>query len=136
MSNYILVLSLEIDHEQGKILPCLHTIATDNILQELRRIIGCDLVTCTEIEAGGKFYDVWSDDEGLMVEKPVPTLYIGDDLVLFGNLVFAINHEGETAGLEQVDVARLLLYLDRQAKELDHWFMRQSMLQDSSKQAD
>ena len=135
MNKYLLVLSLEIYREQGKILPCLHTIAADDTLQELRRIIGCDLVTCTEIEVGGKLYDVWSDDEGLMVEKPVPTLYVNDDLVLFGNLVFATNNEGETAGLEQVDVARLLLYLDRQATELDRWFARRSVRSVSSRQA-
>ena len=135
MNKYLLVLSLEIYREQGKILPCLHTIAADDTLQELRRIIGCDLMTCTEIEVGGKFYDVWSDDEGLLVEKPVPTLYISDDLVLFGNLVFATNNESETAGLEQADVVRLLLYLDQQAKELERWFVRQSLCPVSSKQA-
>ena len=135
MNKYLLVLSLEIYREQGKILPCLHTIAADDTLQELRRIIGCDLMTCTEIEVGCKFYDVWSDDEGLLVEKPVPTLYISDDLVLFGNLVFATNNESETAGLEQADVVRLLLYLDQQAKELERWFVRQSLCPVSSKQA-
>ena len=75
MNEYLMVLSLEIDRDSGRILPCLHTIEAKDTLQEFRRIIACDLVACTEIEVYGKHYDVWSDDEGLLVEKPVPTLF-------------------------------------------------------------
>lgn len=61
----------------------------DNILNDMYKILGCDLVTCTQIQIDGQYFDVWSDDEALLKDNPVPTLYINDDLVIFGNLLFA-----------------------------------------------
>ena len=97
-------------------------------MEGLRRIIDCDLVTCTEIEVSGKLFDVWSDDEGLLVYQPVPTLYINDELILFGNLVFATNDEGKTAGITNSDIPMLLKYLDEQSEKLFLWYARRSML--------
>ena len=48
-----------------------------------------ELVTCTEIEVNGKFFDVWSDDEALLKDRPAPNLYIYDDLIIFGSVAFA-----------------------------------------------
>lgn len=124
MDEYMMVLSLEIDREKERILPCLHTIKSSDTLQEFRRIIACDLITCTEIEVHGKRYDVWSDDEGLLVEKPVPTLYVNDDLILFGNLIFATQDEGITTGLNQEDVLLLLDYIGDQVLPLYLWYNR------------
>ena len=118
------VLSLEIDRERRKLVPRLHWIETGNTLQALRKIISCDLVTCTEINVGGNFYDVWSDDEGMLTDKPIPTLYLNDNLVLFGNLVFATNTDGETTGLDDADIAILLKFLGKQTPKLHHWFMQ------------
>ena len=106
-TDYIQVLSLEIDREQKKISPCLHLIDKNNTLQELRRIIDCHYVTCT--------------DEALLIDTPVPTLYVNDELVLFGNFVFAVNDNGATLGLNNEDIAILLSYLDRQAIKLYRW---------------
>ena len=70
-------------------------------LSEMYKIIGCSCVTCTAIEINGKSYDVWSDDEALLVSNPVPNLYIDDDTVIFGNLLIAkTNEEGAMVGLD------------------------------------
>ncbi len=71
-------------------------------MQDLYKIINCDCVTCTEIEVGGKFFDVWSDDEALLKTNPAPNLYIDDDLIIFGSVVLAkSDEEGGFVGLER-----------------------------------
>lgn len=86
----------------------------ENTLKGLREIIGCRCVACTEIEVAGKVYDVWSDDEALLKENPAPNLYLSNELILFGNLVFAKHdEEGEMLGLTLADVHLLKKYLGR-----------------------
>ena len=88
----------------------------------MRKIIDCQIVTCTEIEIDGKKYDIWSDDEALLVDNPIPTLYINDYLVLFGNLIFAISdEEGATKGLTNEDMDRVLKFINRQTPKLIEW---------------
>jgi len=128
MEDFIQVLSLEVDRENKRLNPCLHFLYNGDTLEGLRRIIDCELVTCTEIEVGSKLFDVWSDDEGLLVYQPVPTLYISDELILFGNLVFATNDEGKTAGITNADIPVLLKYLDEQAEKLFLWYARRSLI--------
>jgi len=71
----------------------------------LYRILNCELVTCTEIEVNGKFFDVWSDDEALLKDKPAPNLYIDDDLIIFGSVAFAkADDDGNLVGLSRNDV--------------------------------
>ena len=58
---------------------------------------------------------MWSDDEALLKDNPVPTLYLNDDLILFGNLVFAKSDEnGETLGLTVADIRLLKNYFGRE----------------------
>ena len=119
------VLTLEIDHNIKAILPHIREIDTENTLQEMYKIINCDLVTCTEIEINGKFYDVWSDDEALLKDKPVPTLYINDDLVICGNLMFATNDDdGRTTGLTDEDICILINFIFDQKLKLQDYFDR------------
>ena len=73
------VFSLEVnDHT---ISPHVRHISPDNVLNDLYKILNCELVTCVEIQVGGKFFDVWSDDEALLKDKPVPNLYVDDELI-------------------------------------------------------
>ena len=60
------------------------------------KIIGCETVDILEIEAAGKFYDVYFDDEFLLKDNPVPTLYLDNENVLCGNLVFTMSDEEST----------------------------------------
>ena len=77
-NSQLRIFSLEVSTEINSITPHVRYIAPDNVLKDLYRILNCELVTCTEIEVNGKFFDVWSDDEALLKEKAVPNLFIDD----------------------------------------------------------
>ena len=118
--NKIKVLSLELDHQNKAILPIVKYI--DNSLTGLLNAIKCQHVTCTQIDIDDKFYDIWSDDEALFANELVPSLYINDDLILFGNLIFATSDdEGATTGLSEEDIDRVFKFINRQAHKLSAW---------------
>ena len=99
------IFSLEYDAATNSISPHVRYISPDNVLKDLYRILNCELVTCTEIEVNGKLFDVWSDDEALLKDRPAPNLYIDDDLIIFGSVAFATaDDEGNLAGLSSDDV--------------------------------
>ena len=100
--------TLECDTATNSISPHVRYISPDNVLNDLYRTLNCQLVTCTEIEVNGKLFDIWSDDEALLKDKPVPNLYIDDDLILFGSVAFAkADDEGKLVGLSHGDVQLL-----------------------------
>ena len=101
--------TLEYDANTNSISPHVRYISPDNVLQDLYKILNCELVTCTEIEVNGKLFDVWSDDEALLKDKPAPNLYIDDDLIIFGSVAFAKadDEEGKLVGLSHEDVQLL-----------------------------
>ena len=102
-SSPLKVFTLEYDAATNSISPHVRYISPDNVLQDLYRVLNCELVTCTEIEVNGKLFDVWSDDEDLLKDKPAPNLYIDDDLIIFGSVAFAkADEEGKLVGLESV----------------------------------
>ena len=99
------VFSLECNDETRTISPHVRYISPDNVLKDLYKILNCQLVTCTEIEVNGKLFDVWSDDEALLKDKPAPNLYIDNDLIIFGSVAFAkTDEEGKLVGLEREEV--------------------------------
>ena len=104
-SSQLRVFSLEYDAATNSISPHVRYISPDNVLKDLYRILNCELVTCTEIEVNGKFFDVWSDDEALLKDNPAPNLYIDDELIIFGSVAFAkADDEGKLAGLSREEV--------------------------------
>ena len=99
------VFTLECNEEFRTISPHVRYISPANVLKDLYRILNCELVTCTEIEVDGKLFDVWSDDEALLKDKPAPNLYIDDDLIIFGSVAFAKSDEdGGFVELEREEV--------------------------------
>lgn len=99
------IFSLEYDPTTNSISPHVRYISPDNVLKDLYRILNCQLVTCTEIEVNGKLFDVYSDDEALLKERPAPNLYIDDDLIIFGSVAFAkADEDGNLVGLSRDDV--------------------------------
>ena len=99
------IFTLEYDAATNSISPHVRYISPDNVLKDLYRILNCQLVTCTEIEVNGTFFDVWSDDEALLKDKPAPNLYIDNDLIIFGSVAFAkVDDDGNLAGLSRDDV--------------------------------
>ena len=105
-SNSLLRLfTLEVNNVSKSITPHVRYISPDNVLQGLYKVLNCELVTCIEIEVNGKLFDVWSDDEALLKNSPVPNLYIDDDLIIFGSVAFAkADEEGKLIGLSHDDV--------------------------------
>lgn len=107
-SSPLRIFTLEYDAATNSISPHVRYISPDNVLKDLYRILNCQLVTCTEIEVNGKLFDVYSDDEALLKEKPAPNLYIDDDLIIFGSIAFAkADEEGKLVGLSHEDVQLL-----------------------------
>lgn len=108
-SNSLLrIFTLEVNTASNSITPHVRYISPDNVLKNLYRILNCDLVTCTEIEVNDKLFDVYSDDEALLKDKPIPNLYIDDDLIIFGSVAFAkADDEGRLIGISSDDVQLL-----------------------------
>ena len=126
-SNSLLrVFSLEYDDKTNSISPHVKYISPDNVLQDLYKILNCSLVTCNEIEINGKYFAVWSDDEALLKDKPVPNLYIDDNLVIFGSIVFSNTDEnGGFIGLNRDDIHLLWLFALTQFPKLLNFLKRQ-----------
>ena len=105
------IFTLEYDAKKDSISPHVRYISPDNVLKDLREILNCELVTCTEIKINGKLFDVYSDDEALLKEKPESNLYIDDDLILFGSVAFAkTDEEGNLVGLTTDEIHLLRLF--------------------------
>ena len=118
----LIVLSLEINHESKTIEIHTRRLSKDNCLKDMYKILNCDCVTCTEIEIEGKYYDVWSDDEALLKYRPIPVLYVNDDVIIFGNVLFAkANRNGDTCGLAYKDVNIIYDYIQKQDVKLRKW---------------
>ncbi|MBO4780042.1 MAG: hypothetical protein J5497_05340 [Selenomonadaceae bacterium] len=108
MNSPLKVFTLEVDAATNSISPHVRYISSDNVLKDLYRILNCEFVTCTEIEVNGKLFDVYSDDEALLKPNPVPNLYINDDLIIFGSVVFAkADEDGNLVGLSSKEVPLL-----------------------------
>ena len=58
----------------------------------------------------------------LLVEHPLPTLYINDDVVIFGNMFIAkSDEEGETIGLDDDEMKMLNEFVTKQKPKLKQW---------------
>ena len=79
-----------------------------------------------EIEVDGHAYDVVCDD-GAMLRRPlVPTLYISDEQVFFGDIAFVkTDDEGGSVGLSREDILRLMGFIERQRESLYRWIAQQ-----------
>lgn len=108
------------------ISPHVRHISLDNVLNDLYKILNCELVTCVEIEVGGKFFDVWADDEALLKDKPVPNLFIDDELIFFGSVAFAkTDEDGELVGLDSDEIHLLWDFYLAQFPKLLNFLARQ-----------
>ena len=122
LQNLLKVFTLTYDERTNSISPGVAYINPANTLREMYKIIGCSCVTCTVIEINGKRFDVWSDDEALLVDNPVPNLYIDDDTVIFGNLLIAkTNEEGAMVGLDNGEPQLLYSFAQLQYPKLLKW---------------
>ena len=124
-SSPLRIFTLEYNAATNSISPHVRYLAPNNILKDLYRILNCKLVTCTQIEVNGKFFDVWSDDEALLKDKPAPNLYIDDDLIIFGSVAFAqSDDDGNLIGISREDVHVLFDFSKTQFPKLLNFLQR------------
>lgn len=118
--------TLKCDAATNSIFPHVRYISPDNVLQDLYKVLNCEIVTCTEIEVNGKLFDVYSDDEALLKDTPIPNLYIDDDIIIFGSVAFAkADEEGKMVGLTHDDVQLLWNFSLVQFPKLLNFIRRQ-----------
>lgn len=110
-NSQLRIFSLEYNSLTNSISPHVRYISPDNVLKDLREILNCELVTCTQIKISGKLFVIYSDDEALFKENPEPNLYIDDDLIFFGSVAIAkSDEEGNLVGLTPDEVLLLRLF--------------------------
>ena len=117
------VFALLFNPDTNSLSPHIRYLQPDTILHDMYKILDCNLVTCNEIQINGQYFDIWSDDEALLVDSPFPSLYINDDLVIFGNLLFAkSDNEGKVVGLDFDDPPLIFNFFLNQFPKLLNWF--------------
>lgn len=123
MSNRIKVLAYKNPLNEVLILPSVRFLDRNvsRRLVEMYSIIGCKNVDFTQVKVAGKYYDIWCDDEALLVDNPRPILYINKDYVIFGNgIIFSkSNDEGEMVSLNDNDIWTLIEYFNKQYSKLE-----------------
>ena len=92
-------------------------------LYEYYRMLNCRCIDIREVFINDKPFDLIVDDEGLLVENPVPTFYLEDeDSAIAGNILFAhCDEEGETVGLDDEEIPMLQGYLSENIEKLKKW---------------
>ena len=77
-----------------------------NDLKDYYKELKCDCFDIATRCIGGKYFDIFVDDNGLFVDDPIPSaLDDSFNVMLVGNLIFA-NHddEGNTTSLSDEDI--------------------------------
>jgi hypothetical protein len=116
------VLTLEVNHVDKVLNAHIRAIDESDTLSEYYELLDCGQIDMVTISADGHSYDVVCDDEGLFRQPLVPTLYVSEEQVLFGDLAFVkIDEEGKSIGLEKEDITRLLRYIGQQQEKLRRW---------------
>lgn len=76
------------------------------------RVLHCDLIDITGIQINGKQYQVICDDEGLLRENPLPTIYRPDGTLVGACFVTGLaDDDGNLTSLTDDDVANIARYL-------------------------
>lgn len=78
-------------------------------LEDFYRELKCDTFDIAVRKIGGKYFDLFVDDEGLFVDNPIPSVLDTEmKPMLVGNVVFA-NHDehGETTSLSDDDIEKI-----------------------------
>lgn len=100
-------------------------ISIENVNDELEvyyEMLNCDMIDITTINVNGVEYDIIHDDEFLLKRPLVPTLYVNNELIIFGAfLISRANEDGEEIGLTHKEIDNFLEYMYRQQRPLKEW---------------
>lgn len=100
-------LGILIDVEKGTAEPVLF----QSNLQFYYKLLRVELIDIREFELEGKFFDAICDDEGLLKEKPIPSMFDEKgEPVLVGNLLICRNNPETGIEIELTnDDAKLIM---------------------------
>ena len=116
------ILTIETNPEKTRLESHIRTIDDMDKLNEYYRYLDCRCIDMAMIDVDGHSYDVVCDDEAMLRQPLIPSLYISEEQVFFGNLAFVKNdEEGGSVGLDREDMIRLLDFIDRQKERLYRW---------------
>lgn len=120
------ILTIEANPEKTTLESHIRIINDLDKLNEYYRYLNCRCIDMATIVVDGHPYDVICDDEALFRKPLIPSLYISEDQVFFGNIAFVRhNEEGNPVSLNREDMIRLLDFIDRQKERLYRWTERQ-----------
>lgn len=120
------ILTIEINKDRTALASHIRNIDDTNKLNEYYRYLDCRCIDMATIDVDGHAYDVICDDEALLRQPLIPSLYISEERVFFGNLAFVkVDEEGGTVGLDREDLIRLLNFIERQQPSLYRWTSEQ-----------
>ena len=121
------ILTVELNKDRTALETHIRNIDDTDKLNEYYRYLDCHCIDMATIGVDGHAYDVVCDDEALLRSPLIPSLYISEEQVFFGNLAFVkIDEEGATVGLDREDMIRLLDFIDRQKESLYRWTEEQT----------
>ena len=116
------ILTVELNKDRAALETHIRNINDADKLNEYYRYLDCRCIDMATIDVDGHAYDVVCDDEALLRYPLVPSLYISEEQVFFGNLAFVkIDEEGASVGLDREDMIRILDYIERQKEKLYLW---------------
>jgi len=81
-----------------------------NDLEDYYRLMEVDIIDIVAREINGKYYDIICDDEGLLKEKPIPTVFdTNKQPMLCGNIIIAglADETGYMTDLSNEDIDRI-----------------------------
>lgn len=120
------ILTVELNQDKTALESHIRNIDDTDKLNEYYRYLNCRCIDMATIDVDGHTYDVVCDDEALLRQPLIPSLYVSEEQVLFGNLAFVrTNEDGESVGLDREDMIRLLDFVDRQKQHLYRWTAQQ-----------
>ena len=96
------ILTVELNKDRTALETHIRNIDDTDKLNEYYRYLDCHCIDMATIDVDGHAYDVVCDDEALLRHPLVPSLYISEEQVFFGNLAFVkIDEEGASVGLDR-----------------------------------
>lgn len=116
------ILTIETNPEKTRLESHIRTIDDMDKLNEYYHYLDCRCIDMATIDVDGHAYDVVCDDEAMLRQPLIPSLYISDEQVFFGNIAFVKNdEEGVSVSLDREDMIRLLDFIDQQKESLYRW---------------
>ena len=120
------ILTIELNQDKTVLESHIRNIDAADKLSGYYRYLDCRCIDMATIDVDGYHYDVICDDEALLRSPLIPSLYISEEQVFFGNLACVkIDENGEPVGLDREDMIRLLDFIDRQKEPLYRWTEQQ-----------